>query len=149
MKTTDELVRELLDREAIRDLAINYCDCLYRNDLEALVSLFTENGIFAAKDPDNEVATHGRAELRHMYETVAGQLHPRPYIHTHVVKLRSVNSATGKCYVEMRSAKVAMTWMGSGYYEDDYAKVGEEWKFARRRLVEMDMAITLRTFKMI
>ena len=30
MKTTDELVRELADREAIRDLPIRYCDCLCR-----------------------------------------------------------------------------------------------------------------------
>ena len=40
-----------------------------------------------------------------------------------------------------------MAWIGSGYYEDDYAKVGEEWKFASRRFVEMDAAIALRTFK--
>jgi hypothetical protein len=37
--------------------------------------------------------------------------------------------------------------IGSGYYEDDYTKVGEEWKFASPRLVEMDMAIALRDFK--
>ncbi|MGD0076317.1 MAG: nuclear transport factor 2 family protein [Candidatus Binataceae bacterium] len=146
MKTTDELVRELADREAIRDLPIRYCDCLCRNDLEGLVSLFTEDGTFAAKDPENEVITRGRAELKKMYENLVSEVYPRPYIHTHIVELRSGDRATGRCYVELRSAKVAIEWVGSGYYEDSYAKVGEEWKFASRRLIEIGMAISLRTF---
>jgi uncharacterized protein (TIGR02246 family) len=85
MKTTDELVRELVDREAIRDLPIRYCDCLYRNDLEGLVSLFTKDGSFIVKNPENEVVTRGRTHLRKMYENLASDVHPRPHIHTHVV----------------------------------------------------------------
>jgi hypothetical protein len=146
MKTTDELVRELADREAIRDLPIRYCDCLCRNDLEGLVSLFTEDGSFVVKNPENEVVTRGRTELKKMYEKLVSDVHPRPYVHTHVVELRSENSATGRCYVEMRSAKLEMEWLGSGYYEDDYTKVREEWKFASRRLIEIGMGPSLRTF---
>jgi ketosteroid isomerase-like protein len=55
MKTTDELVRELADREAIRDLPIRYCDCISRNDLEGVVSLFTEDSSFVVKTSENEV----------------------------------------------------------------------------------------------
>jgi SnoaL-like domain len=55
MKTTDELVRELADREAIRDLPIRYCDCISRNGLEGVVSLFTEDGSFVVKTSENEV----------------------------------------------------------------------------------------------
>ena len=36
MTPTEELVRELVDREAIRDLSDRYCDCLYRHDLDGL-----------------------------------------------------------------------------------------------------------------
>jgi len=146
MKTTDELVRELADREAIRDLPIRYCDCLCRNDLAGLVSLFTEDGSFIAKNPENEVVTRGRTELKKMYENLVSNVDPRPYVHTHVVELRSGNSATGRCYVEMRSAKMEMEWLGSGYYEDEYRKVGEEWKFASRRLIEIGNGPSLRTF---
>jgi uncharacterized protein (TIGR02246 family) len=146
MKTTDELVRELVDREAIRDLPIRYCDCLYRNDLEGLVSLFTKDGSFIVKNPENEVVTRGRTHLRKMYENLASDVHPRPHIHTHVVELRSGDTATGRCYVEMHSVKVEMEWLGSGYYEDDYTKVRGEWKFDSRRLIEIGMGPSLRTF---
>jgi len=146
MKTTDQLVRELADREAIRDLPVRYCDCLCRNDLEGLVSLFTEDGAFAVKDPENEVVTRGRTELKKMYGKLVSDTLPRPYVHTHVIELRSGDSATGRCYVELRSAKLDIQWLGSGYYEDDYTKVGEEWKFASRRLIEMGMGPLLRTF---
>jgi ketosteroid isomerase-like protein len=146
MKTIDELVRELADREAIRDLPIRYCDCICRNDLEGLVSLFTEDGAFIVKDPENEVVTRGRTGLRKMYKNLIGDVHPKPYTHTHVVELHGANSATGRCYVELRSAKINMEWIGSGYYEDDYVKVRDEWKFASRRLIEVGMATSLRTF---
>ena len=78
MKTTDELVRELADREAIRDLPIRYCDCLCRNDLEGLVSLFTEDGTFIAKNSENEVVTRGRTELKKMYENLVSTVHGVP-----------------------------------------------------------------------
>jgi hypothetical protein len=146
MKTTDELIRELADREAIRNLPLRYCDCLSQNDLEGLVSLFTENGSFVAQNFENEVVTRGRGELKKMYENLVSDVHPRPYTHTHLVELRSEDSATGRCYVEMRSAKVNMEWLGSGYYEDDYTKVRGEWKFASRRLIEIGMGPSLRTF---
>jgi SnoaL-like domain len=150
MKTTDELVREIADREAIRDLPVLYCDCLSRKDLEGLVSLFTEGGTFAAKAHEHEVVTRGRSDLKLMFENVLNNGHPRHFIHTHVVKLHSVNSASGRCSVELRRAVIEADrqteWIGSGYYEDNYAKVGDEWKFASRRLVEIGMAIPLRTF---
>ena len=39
MSGTKELLQELLDREAIRDLPLRYCDCVWRNDIDGLVSL--------------------------------------------------------------------------------------------------------------
>ena len=146
MKTTDELVRELADREAIRDLPIRYNDCLWRNDLAGVVSLFTEDGAFFAKDPENEVVSRGRAELKKMLKKAVSMVCPRHYVHTHVVELRGGNRATGRCCVELRSGCLGMHWIGSGYYEDEYAKIGEEWKFASRRFIEMNMTIPLRDF---
>jgi SnoaL-like domain len=146
MKTTDQLVRELADREAIRDLSMRYCDCLYRNDLEGLVSLFTEGGTFIVRGPDNEVMTRGRAELKKMYEHLVSEVRPRPLVHSHVIELHGGNSATGRCYVELRSAMVDMERVGSGCYEDEYVKAGEQWKFASRRLIEVGMTTPLRTF---
>lgn len=146
MKTTDELVRELADREAIRELPMRYCDCLYRNDLTGVVSLFTENGAFIVKDSEHEVVTRGRAELKKMYKNLVSETQPRPLVHSHVIELLSGKSATGRCYVEIRSAKVEMERIGGGCYEDEYVKVGEQWKFASRRLIEVGMTTSLRMF---
>ena len=37
MKTTEQLVQDLLDREAIRDLPKRYCHCVWTGDLEGIV----------------------------------------------------------------------------------------------------------------
>jgi hypothetical protein len=137
MKTTDELVTELADREAIRDLPVRYCDCVWQNDLKAIAELFAEDGIFVVKGHKREVTTKGRADLRKMYEQALGDVSPRPYIHNHVVNLLSKSKATGRCYVELRSAARDMEWIGTGYYDDEYVKVGEQWKFASRRFTSI------------
>jgi hypothetical protein len=62
MKTTDELVRELADREAIRDLPARYCDCLWRQDLDGPVDLFTDDARFVVKGLELEAVSHGRAD---------------------------------------------------------------------------------------
>jgi len=135
MKTSEQLLAELLDRESIRELPVRYCDCVWRNDLTGLVDLFTADASFIYKGRERETTTKGRAELKKMYEGALGDLNPRPYIHNHVVDLGGPNRATGRCYVELRSFSRAMEWIGSGYYEDEYSKVGDSWKFASRRFV--------------
>ena len=49
MKNNDELLSELLDREAIRELPVRYCDCVWRNDMAGIVKLFAEDGSFTVK----------------------------------------------------------------------------------------------------
>ena len=135
MKSIEESLAELADREAIRELPVRYCDCVWRNDLAGLVDLFTADASFIYKGREREQTTKGQAELKKMYESALGELNPRPYIHNHVVDLKGANRAIGRCYVELRSFARAMEWIGSGYYEDEYSKVGESWKFASRRFV--------------
>jgi uncharacterized protein (TIGR02246 family) len=148
METTDELVREVAAREAIRDLSARYCDCIWRNDLDGLVSLFTEDGTFVVEGLEVEAISHGRAQLRKVYEKAIAEMNPRLFIHSHVVDLLGGNRATGRCYAEVYSAKLGMQRVGLGYYEDEYAKVGEKWKLASRRyfLDAIDTAVSLRTF---
>ncbi len=133
MKKIEDLVTELADREAIRELPVRYCDCVWQGNLDSMANLFAEDGIFIVKGHKREATTKGRAELRKMYEQALGESSPRPYIHNHVVDLKSPSKATGRCYVELRSAARDMEWIGTGYYDDEYVKVGESWKFASRR----------------
>ena len=51
----------------------------------------------------------------------------------------------------MFSAKLKLQRVGLGYYEDEYAKVGAEWKFASRRyfLDTIDTEVSLRRTFMV
>jgi len=126
MKSAEQILTELQDREAIRDLPVRYCDCVWRGDIGGLVNLFSEDASFIVKGRERQVTTNGREELKKMYEGALGDVQPRPYIHNHVVDLKGATRAIGRCYVELRSFARAMEWIGSGYYEDEYVKVGED-----------------------
>ena len=62
MKSTDELVTELADREAIRDLPVRYCDCVWQNDLKTMVELFSGSARRRANDGGS--AQGRRSEVR-------------------------------------------------------------------------------------
>jgi len=132
-KSTDQIVTELADREAIRDLPVRYCDHVWRTDVEGIVDLFTEDGAFSISAQDSENTTTGRANLLKMYKEALASVTPRPYIHNHVIELKGGGRATGRCYVELRDASNNMNWIGTGFYHDDYVKVGEQWKFQSRK----------------
>ena len=57
---------------------------------------------------------------------------PRPYIHNHVIDLLDAETATGRCYLDLRSAKNGFEWLGAGFYEDGYVKQNGQWKFRER-----------------
>lgn len=139
MKTVEERLTELCDREAIRDLPVLYCDCVWRGDVAGIVELFDENGSFTIRGRHREAISQGRDALFKMYSDGLSNLTPRPYIHNHVVELGFYGRATGRCYVELRNAARNMEWAGTGYYADEYVKVGERWKFASRFFTPVQM----------
>jgi hypothetical protein len=132
MKTVEETLAELVDREEIRDLPVRYCDCVWRGDVAGIVELFSVDGSFTVKTPDSESVNKGREALIKKYTEDLGKLEPRPYIHNHVVELGYYGRAIGRCYVELRTAARNMEWFGTGHYLDEYVKVGDHWKFASR-----------------
>jgi len=131
--TVEQIVAELAAREAIRELPVKYCDCVWRNDVNGIVDLFANDGAFITKGRKREHRAEGRDALLKLYGGLtAGEVTPRPYIHNHVVELQDSGRATGRCYVEIRDAKKNFQWGGSGFYEDEYVKLGENWKFKSR-----------------
>ena len=130
----EQLLADLLDREAIRDLPARYCHYVWTNDVEGMLALFTEDGLLStASDADVGVREiRGAAALREFYIGL-DRMKPRPYIHNHVVELLAEDRARGTCYVELRLATRKMGPLGAGYYDDDYVKEDGRWKFAARR----------------
>lgn len=139
MKTSEEILTELSDREAIRELPVRYCDCVWQGNLETMLELFANNAVFISKGRKRESVNRGRDELRKMYEKAIGDFSPRQYIHNHVVDLKGKTEASGRCYVELRNAKRQFEWVGTGFYDDEYVKEDGRWKFASRRFTSFGM----------
>ena len=122
-------VRELANREAIRDLARRYAHCVWQKDTRAAVDLFTEDG---EMDLGDRPVIKGRDALRAAYERMLVDT-LQPFVHNHVIDLHG-ESATGTCYLDLRGVVDGKRMIGIGHYDDRYARVGEQWKFRSRKL---------------
>jgi hypothetical protein len=132
----DEMIQALLDRDAIRDLPIRYCDHVWRNEPDRMVELFADDCLF-----DDSAAWSlctgtgrvvGKAALLLAYRRSMGDQPSKPFIHNHVVRLERRDRATGTCYVDLRMAHNRAAHPIIGWYDDVYVKVGERWLFAER-----------------
>jgi len=131
MSNLERKVDELLAREAIRDLPVRYCDCVWRDDGAGIAALFADNGSFVAVMGDRRITLVGRAALADFFAT-ALDMRPRPYIHNHVVELAGEGFASGRCYLDLRSGRHDMGWIGAGWYDDQYVRTLDGWKFQSR-----------------
>lgn len=123
-------VRELADREAIRDLARRYAHHVWRQEVPETIELFTEDG---EMDTGNAPVLRGRQAILEAYQGMLGDSQFHPFVHNHIVEL-SGDEATGTCYLDLRAAQEGRSMIGSGYYEDRYARIDGVWKFRSRKL---------------
>jgi len=123
-------IRELADREAIRDLACRYAHCVWRQDVSGAVELFAEDGVM---DTGDRPAIRGRAALLEAYQGMVGGAGLQPFVHNHVIELHG-DHASGNCYLDLRGSLEGRSMIGAGYYDDEYVRVGGEWKFHSRKL---------------
>jgi hypothetical protein len=126
----DVMLRELADRETIRDLACLYAHYVWQRQADAAVELFTEGG---EMDTGDGSILRGRAELLEAYRRMLGDGMFQPFVHNHVITL-SGDEASGTCYLDLRATIEGRSMIGSGWYEDQYLRVDGEWKFQSRRL---------------
>ena len=132
-KSTKAALQEVIDREEIRNLPVRYCHTVWQKDLDGYVNLFTEDGSMSTNDPSLPQA-QGHEALRKMIGEGLDTMKPRPFIHNHVVELLGPDRATGTCYIEVKLFRDGKKCAMSGWYNDEYAKVGGEWKFKSRQI---------------
>ena len=133
-KSMETQMQKVIDREAIRNLPLQYCHCVWQKDLDGYANLFTEDGSFSTDNADIPGA-QGRDKLRKMIGNGLDDMQPRPFIHNHVIELTGADTATGTCYVEVHMKREGKKWEMRGWYNDDYAKVGGDWKFKSRKVI--------------
>lgn len=130
-------IQEVTDRDSIVELTGRYCRAVASDDMETLLTLFTEDASLETSFPpgsgQEHSTTQGLDALRDVYKGTAG-MGLKPCVHNHVVELYG-DRARGFCSVELRFVQSGVAHTGSGHYEDQYRRVAGEWRFQLRRLV--------------
>ena len=127
----EKLVRDLADREAIRELPLRYCDCVWRQDAAGVGDLYVSDGFFDMGLDTGPIK--GRQAIVDFFVPTLKDTRPLPFIHNHVFEVDG-DRATGRCSVEIRMNDRRVV----GFYEDEYARVGGEWKFRSRKVTNLD-----------
>lgn len=134
---------ELLAREAIRDTMAKYNTAGDRLKVDEFCACFAEDGIIESERAPGDYLFRfvGREAIREWQtrwrdrapadDTVHGATFVRHHLATSKIELTGPDTAIARTYW------VAWTDIGpdhSGYYLDDFRKVGEQWLIDRRRV---------------
>ena len=66
-KSQETLRQEMIEREAIRTLAVRYGHCVWQKDVDGYVNLFTEDGSFSTDDPNLPAQAEALRQGPHRY----------------------------------------------------------------------------------
>jgi hypothetical protein len=128
-------VRELTDREALRDLRYRYHEYINEGRLADIVDLFTEDGelefgpLGKAKGPDQMKAFF--ANLGPSASHASRGPHftfVKQYIHNHVIEIHG-DVATGFSYLEAKPIINGEAYLVAGRYNDEYVRRQGQWRF--------------------
>ncbi len=84
-------------------------------------------------DTGDRPAIQGKAALLQEYQRMLGPDEFHPFVHNHIIDLEG-DGARGTCYLDVRASVNGRSMIGSGFYQDRYAKVAGKWRFRSRRL---------------
>lgn len=139
--TAEELgrIRELLEEDAIRKLAVRFTQTMDLNDLDSMIALFTEDarcefghyGVWEGREAIHEgfrarAENNGWIPLRVLRANT-----------NHWVELTGATTAVGRRYLlngASFKAKDEAPINYLGLYDEDYRKVRGDWKIARTSL---------------
>jgi hypothetical protein len=102
MKTLEQLVREIADREEIKELTAKYAHWVALGEGAKVAQLFTDDGAFineiSGQKPNIQV--RGRQQLDEFYPAIKRGM-ALPCIHNHIIELDGDN-AKGTCTIDHR-----------------------------------------------
>lgn len=133
METIEERLHRLEAVAEIKELTARYCLHVSRKEGEAIVDLFTADGVLDGSTAGLGVIS-GRDALLSFYKRSVGDGEESlPFIHNHIVEV-SGNDASGTCALEARFSRDGRSVTAAGYYHDTYRREDGRWLFAERKL---------------
>src|SRR5262245_21700935 len=131
MPTLEQQVRELMDREEIKELTARYAHGVARGEGAAVAAWFIEDGVFRNHFPGEPVTeVRGQEALKQLYGAIRRNV-ALPCIHNHLITVTG-DEASGTCSLEVRLTREGQSMIGSGYYEDRFRRENGRWKFVGR-----------------
>lgn len=133
MTTVEERLHRLEAIAEIKQLTSRYCWHVARGEGEAIVDLFTTDGVLDGSTTGMGVV-RGRDELTAFYRRSVNTAEAAlPFIQNHIIDVAG-DEATGSCALEARFTTGGRSVTAAGYYLDTYRRVDGRWLFAERKL---------------
>jgi ketosteroid isomerase-like protein len=129
----EQRIAQLEDIEAIKKLKANYCLHVDHANEEGWVALFTEDAVW---DSDKFGRFEGREAIRGLFRHIPEMLYfAIHYVMNPIIEVDG-NRATGIWYLlePCTFAKGEQAAWGAARYDEEYVKVGGQWKFKRLKL---------------
>jgi len=82
MTSIEARLQVLEDKDAIRELTAKYCYAVVRQDSQALLNMFAEDGEFHMPP---QFDFRGREQLAEFYQDKIEEVGPKPFIQNHVI----------------------------------------------------------------
>jgi ketosteroid isomerase-like protein len=132
MKTLEQRLQEVEDREEIKELTAKYAHWVARGEGAKVKDLFTDDGRFINEviGEQPNINVRGRKQLDEFYPGLKKGM-ALPCIHNHIIEIDGDN-AKGTCTIEVRITQNGQSIIGSGFYADIYRRENGRWKFVER-----------------
>ena len=131
-------VRELLDREHIRDLVHRYCWAVDRGTLEEVMALFHNECNLALVPGKRYLGREATYKWYNVYMQNRMEV-LRHLIHNQVITVNG-DTATSKSYFDAVGDLKGESITVAGFYEDTLLRVNEEWRFTEK-IIKLDQHI--------
>jgi ketosteroid isomerase-like protein len=131
----DGLTRELIDRQQINEVLIEYCGALDQMDLARLAALFTDDCV-VNYGPDPRLQSRGASALRKSLQRMWRWSRTSHHLGNVLIEFSCENEALVRSYVfawhERPDGSTATIF---GQYHDAFVREDGRWRIAERRML--------------